>query len=158
MTAVDAAVQAKLLGAEESTIVYRRGKDRMSASVHEQEHAAANGVRIITNAAPTEVDGEGVRFAYTVSGEAGLSLSEEGFTLSADQVFTAIGQTLVEGIAGGLKLSGGKIEIDDSGRTSLEGVWAGGDCATGGDDLTVTAVAQGRDAAEDIHASMMGGA
>ena len=158
MTAVDAAVQAKLLGAEESTIVYRRGKDRMSASVHEQEHAAANGVRIITNAAPTEVDGDGVRFAYTVSGEAGLSLSEEGFTLSADQVFTAIGQTLVEGIAGGLKLSGGKIEIDDSGRTSLEGVWAGGDCATGGDDLTVTAVAQGRDAAEDIHASMMGGA
>ena len=53
MTAVDAAVQAKLLGAEEFTIVYRRGKDRMSASVHEQEHAAANGVRIITNAAPT---------------------------------------------------------------------------------------------------------
>ena len=104
------------------------------------------------------VDGEGVRFAYTVSGEGGLSLSDEGFTLAADQVFTAIGQTLTEGIAGGLQLSGGKIEIDGSGRTSLDGVWAGGDCATGGDDLTVTAVAQGRDAAEDIHASMMGGA
>ena len=73
-------------------------------------------------------------------------------------MFTAIGQTLTEGIAGGLKLSGGKIEIDGNGRTSLDGVWAGGDCATGGDDLTVTAVAQGRDAAEDIHASMMGGA
>ena len=158
MTAVDAAVQAKLLGAEESTIVYRRGKERMSASVHEQEHAAANGVRIITNAAPTRVDGEGVSFAYTVSGDGGLSLSDEGFTLAADQVFTAIGQTLTEGIAGGLKLSGGKIEIDGNGRTSLDGVWAGGDCATGGDDLTVTAVAQGRDAAEDIHASMMGGA
>ncbi len=98
--------------------------------------------------------GEGVRFAYTVSGEGGLSLSDEGFTLAADQVFTAIGQTLTEGIAGGLKLSGGKIEIDDSGRTSLEGVWAGGDCVAAGEDLTVTAVAQGRDAAESIHAAL----
>ena len=158
MTAVDAAVQAKLLGAEDSTIVYRRGKDRMSASVHEQEHAATHGVRIITNAAPTAVTDAGVSFAYTVSGESGLSLSEEGFTLPADQVFTAIGQTLVEGIASGLRLKGGKIEIDDKGRTSLSDVWAGGDCATGGDDLTVTAVAQGRDAAEDIHVAMMGGA
>lgn len=158
MTAVDAAVQAKLLGAEDSTIVYRRGKDRMSASVHEQEHAVTHGVRIITNAAPTAVTDAGVSFAYTVSGESGLSLSEEGFTLPADQVFTAIGQTLVEGIASGLRLKGGKIEIDDKGRTSLSDVWAGGDCATGGDDLTVTAVAQGRDAAEDIHVAMMGGA
>ena len=42
-----------------------------------------------------------------------------------------------------------------TGRTSVPGVWAGGDCASGGDDLTVTAVAEGRDAAEDIHASLM---
>ncbi len=39
MTAVDAAVQSRLLGAEEVTIVYRRGRDRMGASAHEQEHA-----------------------------------------------------------------------------------------------------------------------
>ena len=42
-----------------------------------------------------------------------------------------------------------------AGRTRVEGVWAGGDCAAGGDDLTVTAVAEGRDAAEDIHASLV---
>ena len=42
------------------------------------------------------------------------------------------------------------------GRTSLPGVWAGGDCASGGDDLTVTAVAEGRDAAMDIHAALSG--
>jgi glutamate synthase (NADPH/NADH) small chain len=36
------------------------------------------------------------------------------------------------------------------------GVWAGGDCTAAGEDLTVTAVAQGRDAAEAIHASLMG--
>lgn len=52
----------------------------------------------------------------------------------------------------------GKIAVTEQGRTSLYGVWAGGDCASGGDDLTVTAVAQGRDAAEDIHASLMEGA
>ena len=44
-----------------------------------------------------------------------------------------------------------EIEVDAEGRTSLAKVWAGGDCATGGDDLTVTAVAEGRDAAESIN-------
>ena len=53
-------------------------------------------------------------------------------------------------------LDGGKIAVDGTGRTSVDGIWAGGDCATGGDDLTVTAVAEGRDAAEDIHASLVG--
>jgi dihydropyrimidine dehydrogenase (NAD+) subunit PreT len=48
MTAVDAAVQSKLLGAETVTIVYRRGRDKMSASVWEQEHALNAGVRICT--------------------------------------------------------------------------------------------------------------
>jgi dihydropyrimidine dehydrogenase (NAD+) subunit PreT len=41
--------------------------------------------------------------------------------------------------------------VDQAGRTGLVGVWAGGDCTPGGEDLTVTAVAQGRDAAMDIH-------
>ena len=46
------------------------------------------------------------------------------------------------------------VAVTGAGRTSLSGVWAGGDCASGGDDLTVTAVAEGRDAAEDIHATL----
>ena len=46
MTAIDAAVQAKLLGAEEVTIVYRRGQDQMNASLYEQELAASKGVVI----------------------------------------------------------------------------------------------------------------
>src|SRR5690606_14462162 len=76
MTAVDAAVQAKLLGAENSTIVYRRGQDRMSASRHEQEHATSSGVRIICNAAPVAIHGNGVvaeiEFGYTQDGADGL--------------------------------------------------------------------------------------
>lgn len=158
MTAVDAAVQSKLLGADDVTIVYRREKGRMSASEHEQDHATASGVRIITHAAPTRVTDGGVEFAYTVDEGGKLQLSDQTFTLPADQVFTAIGQTLVSGLASGLALEGGKIKVDGAGRTSMAGVWAGGDCASGGEDLTVTAVAEGRDAAEDIHASLSGGA
>jgi dihydropyrimidine dehydrogenase (NAD+) subunit PreT len=57
-----------------------------------------------------------------------------------------------------LALEGQKIRVNEVGRTGLTGVWAGGDCALGGNDLTVTAVAEGRDAAIDIHNTLMGGA
>lgn len=159
MTAVDAAVQARLLGAENVSIVYRRGQDRMSASRHEQDHATANGVRIICNAAPVAVHGNGavaeIEFAYTEDSASGLVLTDQHFRLRADQVFRAIGQRL-DGAPEGLTLEGGKIAIEGPGRTSIPGVWAGGDCALGGDDLTVTAVAEGRDAAQDIDARLAG--
>mgnify|MGYP002737524452 CR=1 FL=1 len=158
MTAVDAAVQSKLLGAENVTIVYRRGQEKMSASGYEQDHAAQAGVRVIHNAAPVRVLGNGsadaVEFAYTTDGPTGLVLSAETFTLKADQVFKAIGQTL-KGAPEGLVVEGGKL-AGHSGKVSEGKVWAGGDCAAGGEDLTVTAVAEGRDAAEAIHAQLMG--
>lgn len=155
MTAVDAAVQSKLLGAETVTIVYRRGQDRMSASGYEQDHAASAGVRIITHAAPVAVHDGAVEFAYTEEGPKGLTLKSETFRLKADQVFKAIGQTLA-GAPEGLALEGGKIAVDGQGRSSVTGIWAGGDCASGGEDLTVTAVKEGRDAAEDIHKFLIG--
>jgi glutamate synthase (NADPH/NADH) small chain len=154
MTAIDAAVQAKLLGALNVTLVYRRGKDRMNASEFEQDLAASKGVRIITNASPKAVIGNGsvreIEFEYT---DNDLTPTGETFRLAADQVFKAIGQTLGRTDLPGL--DGRKIAVSETGRTSMAGVWAGGDCASGGDDLTVTAVAEGRDAAEDIHASLM---
>lgn len=154
MTAVDAAVQSKLLGADDVTIVYRRGRDRMSASRYEQDLAASKGVRLIFDAQPVAVHGDGavreIEFAYTEDGPDGLRATGETFRLSADQVFRAIGQRL-DGAPEGLELEGGKIRVTGAGRTSLAKVWAGGDCAGGGEDLTVTAVAEGRDAAEDIH-------
>ncbi len=157
MTSVDAAVQSKLLGAESVTMVYRRGRDRMSASVFEQDLAASKGVRIVTHAQPVAVVGNGsvreIVFEYTADGEGGLQGTGETFRLPADQVFRAIGQRL-DGAPEGLVLEGGKIAVTGAGRTSIDGVWAGGDCASGGDDLTVTAVAEGRDAAEDMHAML----
>ena len=155
MTAVDAAVQAKKLGAETVSLVYRREQSAMNASKYEQDLAATAGVHIITNAAPKSVDAETIAFAYTETGPDGLRETDETFTLKADQILSAIGQTL-EGAPDGLRIEGGKIAVEGPGRTSAKGVWAGGDCASGGDDLTVTAVAEGRDAAEDIHKSMIG--
>ena len=95
------------------------------------------------------------RFAYTRSSEKGLERTGETFRLAADQVFKAIGQTLHDAPAD-LTLEGRKIAVSQNGQTSHPKVWAGGDCAAGGDDLTVTAVAQGRDAAESIHQTLMG--
>lgn len=155
MTAVDAAVQARLLGALNVSLVYRRGRDRMNASRYEQDLAATHGVRIITNATPRAIHGNGavreIEFEYT---DDDLTPTGETIRLPADQVFKAIGQSLEgEDLPA---LDGRKIKVTGAGRTSINGVWAGGDCAAGGDDLTVTAVAEGRDAAEDIHRSLTG--
>lgn len=159
MTAVDAAVQSRLLGAENVTIVYRRAQDRMSASHHEQDHATASGVRIRTNATPVALHdtpaGPEIEFAYTQDGPQGLERLAETFRLRADQVLSAIGQRLSP-LPWGLAQESGKIAVTGPGRTSRAGVWAGGDCTGAGEDLTVSAVAQGRDAAEDIHAYLMG--
>ncbi len=112
------------------------------------------GVRIIHNAAPLRVIGNGavreVEFAYTHDSPGGLTLLPETFRLKADQVFKAIGQTLA-GAPPGLAVTGGKL-AGHQGR-----VWVGGDCAAGGEDLTVTAVAEGRDAAMAIHAALTRG-
>ena len=157
MTAVDAAVQSKLLGAEHVTMVYRRDRDNMGASAAERHHAASKGVRIITGATPVRFIGDAalqaVEFAYTEVTPDGVRETDETFRLKADQLFKAIGQTL-NGAPQGLELCGRKIAVTGPGRTNLPGVWAGGDCAAGGDDLTVTAVAEGRDAAEDINSQL----
>ena len=87
MTAIDAAIQAKLLGALNVTLVYRRGRDRMNASVFEQDLAASKGVRIVTNATPIAVHGNGavreVEFEYS---DDDLRPTGEKFRLAADQV------------------------------------------------------------------------
>lgn len=158
MTAVDAAVQSKLLGAEQVTIAYRRGREAMSASRYEQDLAASHGVKLMFNVMPKVVHGNGsateVELEYTRTEGGKLTGTGETTRIAADQVFRAIGQTLTTD--GGLDLAGRKIAVSGDGRTSRDGVWAGGDCASGGDDLTVTAVAEGRDAAMDIHSVLTG--
>ena len=171
MTAIDCAVQAKLLGAEQATICYRRGQDQMNASLYEQEHATAKGVIIRHWLAPVKVSKSngrvtGVEMEYTNLNNGKLVGTGQIVKIPADQVFSAIGQYLLledalqvagksgNGNLSALKLERGRIKIDAEGLTSITGVWAGGDCTNMGEDLTVTAVAQGRDAAESIHATL----
>ena len=160
MTAVDAAVQSKLLGSEQVTIAYRRGREAMSASRYEQDLAAKHGVKLMFNVQPKRLHGNGavaaLELEYTADEKGQLAVTGETLHIAADQVFTAIGQTLKTNSS--LVLEGRKIAVNSVGRTSRDGVWAGGDCASSGDDLTVTAVAEGRDAAIDIHTTLMGGA
>ena len=161
MTAIDAAVQSKLLGADSVTVVYRRGRASMPASGYEQDLAASKGVRLVFTAKPVAAIGTGAVEAveFEVTEEDGPNLRGTGdtFRLAADQVHLAIGQWL-EDAPEDLELNGTKLAVFDGQRTSDPRVWAGGDCASGGDDLTVTAVAEGRDAAEDIHKALMGAA
>jgi glutamate synthase (NADPH/NADH) small chain len=157
MTAIDAAVQSRLLGAEDVTILYRRGQSQMKASRYEQELATSKGIKIKHWVAPKRLIGEGGRvvaieceYMSEVGGR--LSGTGETFRLDADMVMKAIGQTFAQEGLGGVALAGGRIKVDAGRRTSLPKVWAGGDCVQGGDDLTVSAVADGREAAESIDA------
>ncbi|OCP02373.1 MULTISPECIES: NAD(P)-dependent oxidoreductase [unclassified Ensifer] len=156
MTAIDAAVQAKLLGAEEVTICYRRGKEHMNASEFEQDLAASKGVTIRHWLQPkriAEKDGKvaGIELEYTTLADGKLTATGETGIIAADQIFKAIGQSFLGSGLGALQLEGGRIVADAEGRTSIDNVWAGGDCVLGGEDLTVSAVAMGRDAAESIN-------
>ncbi|MEO9528715.1 NAD(P)-dependent oxidoreductase [Roseibium sp.] len=160
MTAVDIAVQTRLLGAEDVTIAYRRGQDRMNASEYEQHLAQTNGVRIVTWAQPKAlVSANGavtaVELERTEDRSGMLAGTGETITLPADMVFKAVGQTLVQtDLGGALDLEKGRIVVDADRRTSLSDVWAGGDCVSGGEDLTVTAVEDGKIAAESINAAL----
>ncbi len=155
MTAIDIAVQTRLLGAEEVTMVYRRGPQQMKASIEEQESAKIRGVIIRFWGQPACIqhqDGKvtGVEFSRT-----GTTLDADGvdnFTIEADTVFRAIGQTprLPDDDAGSFTLKDGRFVVDKERRTSQAGVWAGGDCIADGEDLTVSAVQDGKLAAISI--------
>ena len=160
MTAIDIAVQSKALGSEEVTLVYRRGQEHMNASRYEQEFAQTRGVGVRTWAAPRKLlvsDGHvrGVEFETTRAGKDGKPEGTgQTWALDADVVFKAIGQKmLTDPVAQStdiVELKDGRIVCDDERKTSLPGVWAGGDCVFGGEDLTVSAVQDGKVAALSI--------
>ena len=157
MTAIDVAVQSKLLGADEVTIIYRRGQPQMNASVFEQELAKSKGVSIRHFVMPIKVKRKSGRTASLVCEKSAeqdgkLQGTGETFELACDTIFKAIGQTHIDVLGGALKLEKGRILVDDEKRTSVKGIWAGGDCIFGGQDLTVASVDDGRRAGESIHA------
>ena len=164
MTAIDIAVQSKALGAEEVTIAYRRGQESMNASRYEQEFAQVRGVAVRYWSSPRRLltrDGRirAVEFETTRSANDGrLEGTGQTFVLEADVVFKAIGQKVLWERVGGtaelVDVNQDRIVVDEERKTSLPGVWAGGDCVHGGADLTVSAVQDGKLAALSIDRSL----
>jgi dihydropyrimidine dehydrogenase (NAD+) subunit PreT len=146
MTAIDVAVQSKRLGAEQVHMVYRRGPEKMSASVFEQALAQTSGVTLHHRASPARILGE----EHVTGVEFDVEASEDGMRLDADVVFKAIGQRMDNGGLDSLKTESGRFVVDAEQKTSQDKVWAGGDCVVGGDDLTVSAVQHGKIAAISI--------
>ena len=166
-TAIDAVTQAKRLGAEEATIVYRRGPAEMSAYPFEYELAKADGAAFLFDAVPVEVvakDGQvaALKLAKTALRDGRVSIVPGSeWTIPCDLVLKAVGQEKQAGLLSrlfpGLMLDGrGRVEHDPATmRTSLPNVFVGGDAASGGREV-VNAVAEGKKAARGIHALLAG--
>ncbi len=171
--AMDAARTALRLGADHVTILYRRTRAEMPARKEEIVHAEEEGIEMHLLAAPVEILGgdEGwVRAMRCIRTELG-ELDESGrrrpvpiegseFGLPCDTAIIAIGSRahpLVPQTTPDLELSErGYINIDESGATSREGVFAGGDIVTGAATV-IGAMGAGRRAATSIHRYLVGG-
>lgn len=152
-TAIDAAIQSKLLGADEVFMVYRRGPEQMSATGYEQQLAKSSGVVVRNWLAPKKIKGSAgkvtaVEFVRTrLDAKGKLVETKETVTIPCDMVLKAVGQTLLEKTFAGLVLKDGKVAVGKDYATSRKGVFAGGDCVKTGEDLTVQAVQDGKLAA-----------
>ncbi len=154
-TAIDAANAARRLGADEVTMVYRRGPEQMSAFDFEYEHAKQEGVRFLWHVKPVGLLGqekleglELIRLEETSDGSL-VELAGSGFTLGVDLIVLAIGQATHTEFLGHsgeakVKLERGRVLIDRAtGQTSNAKYFAGGDCTNGGREV-VDAVADGK--------------
>jgi glutamate synthase (NADPH/NADH) small chain len=163
-TSVDAATAAVRLGAEKVWIVYRRSREEMPAYDYEYDLAKQDGVQFEWLTAPVEIVGDGavtgmrcVRMRLGAPDERGRRAPEpipgSEFTMPVDMVIGAVGQAKrVEWLAGipGLRLENGRVGVDPHSRmTSIPGLFAGGDCVNGGQEV-VNAVAEGKHAAHGI--------
>ena len=131
-TAIDAVTQAKRLGAEWATIVYRRGPSDMSSFHYEQELARTDGCEFRFQCRPTRILGNGQVTGLEVETPQGTEV------IACDMVITALGQEA---------LGGFKIPTDNP------KLFAGGDFANGGAEI-VNAAAEGVQAASKIHAML----
>jgi dihydropyrimidine dehydrogenase (NAD+) subunit PreT len=161
MTAIDAATQAKRLGAQEVTLVYRRTQEEMPCTEVELDIAKLDGCKIIWLASPKEITGKDGKVSQLVCsvmklGEADASgrrspiETNETITLDVDMVIKAAGQIPFEELVSSNQIQNknGKIEINNS-ATNIVGVFAGGDCVNGGKEV-VDAVQAGKDGAASV--------
>jgi glutamate synthase (NADPH/NADH) small chain len=162
MTAIDAATQAKRLGAKDVTLIYRRTQEEMPCTEHELNIAKLDGCSIIWLASPKEIVGKDGRVTHLVcdtmklgdadaSGRRSPVRTGETITLEVDMVIKAAGQMPFADLvkSSSLDNSSGKIKVENKSATNLNGVFAGGDCVNGGKEV-VDAVQAGKDGAAAI--------
>lgn len=162
MTAIDAATQAKRLGASEVTMLYRRTQDEMPCTETELEIAKLDGCKIIWLAAPAEIMGVEGKVAAIKADIMELGQPDESgrrspvatgsqFILDTDMVIKAAGQMPFTDLVSNYDLQNrsGKVMIDQSAATSIPGIFAGGDCVNGGKEV-VDAVQAGKEGAASI--------
>ena len=162
MTAIDAATQAKRLGAKEVTMLYRRTEAEMPCTKHELDIAMLDGCEILWLAAPIKIKGSAGKVKQLVCSKMKLGEPDasgrrspvdtgETFTLDVDMVIKAAGQVPFEKLVGKLKIenSKGKIVINENCATNIKGVFAGGHAVNGGKEV-VDAVQAGKDGAVAI--------
>ena len=162
MTAIDAATQAKRLGAKEVTMLYRRTQEEMPCTQHELDIAKLDGCEIKWLTAPKEIIGENGKVKQLVctimklgemdaSGRRSPIETGETFMLEVDMVIKAAGQLPFESLVNNNQLNNnnGKIIIEEKAATNINAVFAGGDCVNGGKEV-VDAVQAGKDGAASI--------
>lgn len=161
MTAIDAATQAKRLGAKEVTIVYRRTQEEMPCTQVELDLARLDGCAIVWLAAPKEVIGENGKVKSLICSKMELGTTDasgrrapadtgETFSLDVDMVIKAAGQMPYKDLvaSNNFQHANGRLVVNKN-QTSINGVFAGGDCVNGGKEV-VDAVQAGKDGAEAI--------
>jgi dihydropyrimidine dehydrogenase (NAD+) subunit PreT len=162
MTAIDAATQAKRLGAKEVTLVYRRTEAEKPCTDVELDIARLDGCEVIWLAAPKKIKGSNGKVKQLVcsimklgdpdaSGRRSPVDTGETFSLDVDMVIKAAGQVPFEKIIKKSRLDNknGKIVINENCATNIKGVFAGGDAVNGGKEV-VDAVQAGKDGAKAI--------
>ena len=164
--AMDAARVAKRLGAEHVYITYRRGRDELPARLEEVEHAEAEGIEFNLLNNPCAIVGDenghvtGIELIRQELGEPDekgrrkpVAVPGSNWVLEVDTVIIAIGtspnpliRSTTEGLATTRK---GGIEADEKGRTSRQGIFAGGDAVTGAATV-ILAMGAGKTGAKSI--------
>ena len=162
MTAIDAATQAKRLGAKDVTMVYRRTEAEKNCTQFELDIAKLDGCKMLWLAAPKEIIGENGKVKNLVcdimklgapdhSGKPAPQPTGETISLEVDMVIKATGQRPFEDLVAESQIKNvkGKIVVDSNCATNLKGVFAGGDAVNGGKEV-VDAVQAGKEGAAAI--------
>lgn len=171
--AMDSARTALRLGADEAHIVYRRSKQELPARLEEAENAEEEGVifdyltlpvRLIGNEQGWLTEIECIKMELGEPDASGrrspVPVKGSDFRMKADAVICAIGNSpnpLIPMSTPGLKVGKkGNIEADEeTGKTSRDRIWAGGDVVTGAATV-ISAMGAGRKAAKSMHAALSG--